>query len=119
MIILVVGLAAALFSHDFWWLCVTLFIAGFGVAPILSLLYSTISATVAFSETAEAFGWVATGQLIGAALGAAVAGVAIDRLGVSAGLGTSMAFTLVTLLIAILTAKRMPDLRNRSFASGH
>lgn len=119
MIIVVAGLSAALISHDFWWLCITLFISGFGVAPILSLLYSTVSATVAFSETAESFGWIATGQLIGAALGAAVAGIAIDTFGVSAGLATSLAFTIATLGIGLVTARWMPDLRYRSLKSQH
>jgi len=119
MIIVVAGLSAALISHDFWWLCVTLFISGFGVAPILALLYSTVSATVAFSETPEAFGWIGTGQLIGAALGAAVAGVAIDNLGVPAGLATSLVFTVLTLVIAVSTTRWMPDLRYRSLASTH
>jgi MFS family permease len=119
MIIVVAGLSAALISHDFWWLCVTLFVSGFGVAPILALLYSTVSATVAFSETPEAFGWIGTGQLIGAALGAAVAGVAIDNLGVPFGLATSLIFTVLTLIIAVTTTKWMPDLRYRSLASSH
>jgi MFS family permease len=119
MIIVVAGLSAALISHDFWWLCVTLFISGFGVAPILALLYSTVSATVAFSETPEAFGWIGTGQLIGAALGAAVAGVAIDNLGVPFGLATSLVFTVLTLIIAMSTTRWMPDLRYRSLASTH
>jgi MFS family permease len=119
MIIVVAGLSAALISHDFWWLCITLFVSGFGVAPILALLYSTVSATVAFSETPEAFGWIGTGQLIGAALGAAVAGVAIDNLGVPAGLVTSLTFTVLTLVIAVSTTKWMPDLRYRSLANTH
>ena len=119
MIIVLVGLSAALISHDFWWLCITLFISGFGVAPILSLLYSTVSATIAFSETPEAFGWIGTGQLIGAALGSAIAGFAIDHLGSGSGLVTALAFTVATLLIGLFTARWMPDLRNRSLASTH
>lgn len=119
MIIVVIGLSAALFSHDFWWLCITLFISGFGVAPILALLYATVSATISFSETPEAFGWIGTGQLIGAALGSAVAGVAIDHLGPGAGLVTALSFTITTMLFGLLTTRWMPDLRNRSLASHH
>jgi MFS family permease len=119
MIIVVLGLSAALASHDFWWLCLTLFISGFGVAPILALLYATVSATISFSETPEAFGWIGTGQLIGAALGSAVAGAAIDHFGSGAGLATSLSFTVGTMLFALLTSRWMPDLRNRSLASSH
>jgi MFS family permease len=119
MIIVLLGLSAALVSHEFWWLCITLFISGFGVAPILSLLYSTVSATIAFSETPEAFGWIGTGQLIGAALGSAIAGIAIDHLGSGAGLVTALAFTAGTLVMGLFTARWMPDLRNRSLAGMH
>jgi MFS family permease len=119
MVIVIVGLSAALVSHDFWWLCLTLFISGFGVAPILALLYSTVSATIAFSETPEAFGWIGTGQLVGAAVGSAVAGVAIDHFGSGAGLTCSLLFTIVTMVFAISTRRWMPDLRNRSLATSH
>jgi MFS family permease len=119
MIIVIVGLSASLLSHDFWWLCLTLFISGFGVAPILALLYSTVSATVAFSETPEAFGWIGTGQLVGAALGSAVAGFAIDHFGIGAGLTCSVFFTLATMIFALTTTRWMPDLRNRSLAATH
>ena len=39
------------------------------------------SASVKFSETAEAYGWIGTGQLIGAAAGSAIAGFLIDGIG--------------------------------------
>ena len=41
-------------------------------------LFSIVAASVKFSDTAEAYGWVGTGQLIGAALGSAIAGFLID-----------------------------------------
>ena len=47
------------------------FVAGLGIAPALAVMFSIVSATVKFSDTAEAYGWVGTGQLIGAALGSA------------------------------------------------
>ena len=78
MFIVFVGTALAAFSMDFWWLAVTLFIAGIGIAPALAVLFAIVSASVKFSDTAEAYGWVGTGQLIGAALGSALAGFLID-----------------------------------------
>ena len=71
-------MALAAFVMDFWWLSVTLFVAGIGIAPALAVLFAIVSASVKFSDTAEAYGWVGTGQLIGAALGSAVAGFLID-----------------------------------------
>ena len=78
MFIVFVGTALAAFSMDFWWLALTLFIAGIGIAPALAVLFAIVSASVKFSDTAEAYGWVGTGQLIGAALGSALAGFLID-----------------------------------------
>ena len=38
----------------------------------LAVMFAMTSASVKFSETAEAYGWIGTGQLIGAAAGSAV-----------------------------------------------
>ena len=65
-------------------LSLTLIIAGLGIAPALAVLFAIVSASVKFSDTAEAYGWVGTGQLIGAALGSALAGFLIDAVGPSA-----------------------------------
>ena len=81
MLIVFVGVSLAAFAMDFWWLAVTLFIAGIGIAPALAVLFAIVSASVKFSDTAEAYGWVGTGQLIGAALGSALAGFLIDGFG--------------------------------------
>jgi MFS family permease len=61
-----------------WWVGACLLVAGVGVAPALAVMFAMTSASVKFSETAEAYGWIGTGQLIGAALGSAVAGFLID-----------------------------------------
>ncbi|MET0805646.1 MAG: MFS transporter, partial [Lacisediminihabitans sp.] len=73
------GMALAAASVNVWWLAATLLIAGIGIAPALAVMFGIVSASVRFSETAEAYGWVGTGQLIGAALGSAAAGFMIDR----------------------------------------
>ena len=62
-----------------------LLLAGVGIAPALAVLFAIVSASVKFSDTAEAYGWVGTGQLIGAALGSAVAGFLIDSYGADGG----------------------------------
>ena len=40
MLIVFVGTSLAAFSMDFWWLAVTLFIAGIGIAPALAVLFA-------------------------------------------------------------------------------
>ena len=54
MFIVFAGVSIALASLDFWWLAVTLFVAGLGIAPALAVMFAIVSATVKFSDTAEA-----------------------------------------------------------------
>jgi MFS family permease len=106
-----VGLAAASLSSDFWWLAVTLFISGLGVAPALTVLFANVSATMKFSETAESYAWIGSGQLIGAGLGSAIAGLCIDHFGAQTAIIAAAAFALVTALGALGTFRWSPDLR--------
>ena len=78
---MLIGSALAIFAWEFWSLAFALVIAGLGIAPALAVMFSIVSASVKFSDTAEAYGWVGTGQLIGAALGSAIAGFLIDEFG--------------------------------------
>ena len=112
-----VGMALAMASLDFWWLAVTLFIAGIGIAPALAVMFAIVSATVKFSDTAEAYGWVGTGQLIGAALGSAVAGFLIDANGAVGGFTAAAGLALVGLIVPLFLRSWHPDLRGRELTS--
>lgn len=113
MFIVTVGIALAVLSTDFWWLLATLFVAGIGIAPALAALFTIVAASVKFSDTAEAYGWVGTGQLIGAALGSAIAGVQIDRNGPSAAIAVAAVFAAVGFVVPALGRRWHPDLRGR------
>jgi MFS family permease len=113
MFIVFVGTALAAFMMDFWWLSVTLFIAGIGIAPALAVLFAIVSASVKFSDTAEAYGWVGTGQLIGAALGSALAGFLIDGYGAQGAFWAATAIAFVGFLVPALARRWHPDLRGR------
>ncbi|NYD68745.1 MFS transporter [Agromyces atrinae] len=113
MFIVFAGTAAAMAMMDFWWLAATLFIAGIGIAPALAVLFAIVSASVKFSDTAEAYGWVGTGQLIGAALGSAVAGFLIDGNGAVGAFWAAGAFAFVGFLIPAVFRRWHPDLRGR------
>jgi len=113
MLIVTLGLALAAFGLGFWWLAVTLLLAGVGIAPAFAVLFGIVSASVKFSDTAEAYGWVGTGQLIGAALGSAVAGFLIDRSGPTAAIIAAAAFAALGTLIPALGRRWHPDLRGR------
>jgi MFS family permease len=114
MLLVLFGMTMAMFSLDFWWLTVALFIAGIGVAPALGTMYAIISGTVRFSDTAEAYGWLGTGQLIGAALGSAIAGFLIDGSGATGGFWAALAFAFVGFLFPTLLVRWHPDLRGRA-----
>ncbi|AZC14415.1 MULTISPECIES: MFS transporter [unclassified Microbacterium] len=111
--IFTLGLLLALISLDVWWLGGTLFLAGIGIAPALAVLFAMTSASVKFSETAEAYGWIGTGQLIGAAAGSAVAGFLIDGVGPQGAYMAAAAFAGVGFLVAVVFVRGFPDLRGR------
>ena len=108
-----VGMSLAAASLNFWWLAVTLFIAGIGIAPALAVMFAIVSSSVRFSETAEAYGWVGTGQLIGAAIGSAVAGFLIDRFNAPGAFWVAAAFAGLGFLLPTIFHRAHPDLRGR------
>ncbi|WP_345752301.1 MFS transporter [Microbacterium rhizophilus] len=94
-------------------LAASLFIAGVGFAPALAVMLAGTSASVKFSETAEAYGWINTGQLIGAALGSMAAGFAIDGTGAVGAYVVSIAMVVGAAIIAAVFHRAFPDLRHR------
>ncbi|RUQ99126.1 MFS transporter [Labedella endophytica] len=113
MFIVFAGVALASLFLNEWWLAVTLFIAGVGIAPALAVLFAIVSSSVKFSDTAEAYGWVGTGQLIGAALGSAVAGFLIDENGPGGAFTAAIALAFVGFVVPALGKRWHPDLRGR------
>jgi MFS family permease len=107
------GLVLAIFALDVWWLGGTLFLAGIGIAPALAVIFAITSASVRFSETAEAYGWIGTGQLIGAAAGSAAAGFLIDGVGYQGAYVAAAAFAVVGVVVAVACVRGFPDLRHR------
>ncbi|HEY0258613.1 MAG TPA: MFS transporter [Lacisediminihabitans sp.] len=108
-----VGMALAAASLNVWWLAATLLVAGIGIAPALAVMFAIVSASVRFSETAEAYGWVGTGQLIGAALGSAAAGFLIDRFNAPGAFWVAMTFAGIGFIIPAIFRRAHPDLRGR------
>jgi MFS family permease len=113
LLIVTVGLTLTAFSLNIWWLGATLAFAGIGIAPALAVLFAMTSASVKFSDTAEAFGWVGTGQLIGAAAGSAIAGFLIDDIGPSGAYLAAAVFAAAGLVVAVAFVRGFPDLRGR------
>ena len=111
--VIAIGATLAIFAWEFWTVSAALVIAGFCIAPALTVMFSVVSASVRFSDTAEAYGWVGTGQLIGAAAGAAVAGFLIDARGADGGFWVAAGFLVLGAIIAAIFYRVMPDLRGR------
>lgn len=108
-----VGMALAAVWLNFWWLAVTLLLAGIGIAPALAVMFAIVSSSVRFSETAEAYGWVGTGQLIGAALGSAAAGFFIDRFAAPGAFWIAAGLAGLGFLVPTFFRRAHPDLRGR------
>jgi MFS family permease len=113
MLVVAVGLSLAAASTNFWWLVATLLVAGVGIAPALAVMFAIVSASVKFSETAEAYGWVGTGQLIGAAIGSALAGFTIDAFGPTGAFVVAAVLAIVGCIVPTLLSSWHPDLRGR------
>ncbi|GGE83809.1 MFS transporter [Mycetocola zhadangensis] len=113
MFIVFAGTTVACFFDGAVSLSIVLFVAGIGIAPALTVLFAMVSSSVKFSDTAEAYGWMGTGQLIGAALGSAVAGVLIDSNGAIGAFWAASALAFVGFLVPLLGKRWHPDLRGR------
>jgi MFS family permease len=109
----VLAVFAAGYEFEFWSISGALVIAGLGIAPALAVMFSIVSASVKFSDTAEAYGWVGTGQLIGAALGSAIAGFLIDGYGPKGGFVAAAGIALLGFLVPVVFRRAHPDLRGR------
>ncbi|GAA1678639.1 MFS transporter [Microbacterium lacus] len=111
--IVAVGLCLTMLSLNIFWIGGTLFLAGIGIAPALAVLFAMTSASVKFSETAEAYGWIGTGQLIGAAAGSAIAGFLIDGVGPQGAYAAAAGFAVVGTIVSVACVRAFPDLRHR------
>ncbi|WP_309128957.1 MFS transporter [Microbacterium sp.] len=113
LLIVTIGLSLTMVTLNIYWIGGTLLLAGIGIAPALAVLFAITTASVKFSETAEAFGWAGTGQLIGAAAGSAVAGILIDAGGPVGAYLAAALFAFAGLIVSIVFVRGFPDLRHR------
>ncbi len=107
------GVALTPFVNGFWGLSAALVVAGFGLAPALGVMSAVVSSSVRFSDTAEAYGWTNTGQLVGVALGAALAGQALDGYGAAAAFGCAAVLAAASAVVAAVGIPAQPDLKGR------
>lgn len=98
MLIVFTGTALIGVLPTLWLQLVVLFASGFGFAPALATIYLMVSSGVEEHIATEAFGWLNTGALAGAAIGTALAGMATDTFGAE---GAYLIATILALIAAI------------------
>jgi hypothetical protein len=96
-------------------------LSGLALAPAISLIYLLLDSLAPVGTAAEATGWVLTAIVGGAALGNAVAGIAVSEISSHAGLAVAAAGGLISLIATWLgrTNLRMPAVREQPFARVH
>ena len=107
--VVLIGFAMILiFPDNPYWVGLSLFIAGVGVAPTLGIMALTISGGTKPNEIAEAYGWQTTGQLVGISIGSALAGIAVDIISPVAAFAVSVFFGFGTLMAALVAIRYLP-----------
>lgn len=89
-----------LWVHNVLTLAASMFVAGLFFAPTMIVAMGLVENIVPPSRLTEGLTWMVTGLGIGVAFGAALAGLAIDAAGITAGFGVTLTAGLVVLLVA-------------------
>lgn len=77
--------APVLFAPNLWWLGVLMFVAGLATAPTLITVMNLIERLVPKAQLNEGMTVVLTGLIIGIAMGSAISGAVVDRVGAQEG----------------------------------
>ncbi len=89
-----------LWVHNVLTLAAVMFVAGLFFAPTMIIAMGLVENIVPPARLTEGLTWMVTGLGIGVAFGAALAGLAIDAAGITAGFGVTLTAGLVVLLVA-------------------
>jgi len=92
------------------WLSICWFVGGVAVAPLLGTINAMISVITHDADALEAYGWLATGQLLGYAAAAVSVGFLIDNVSAASGLLVAIGFGLVGLCVSLMSVETMPKL---------
>jgi hypothetical protein len=77
-------------------------LAGATIAPTVASIYTMVDGAAPAGTTTEAFSWVLTAELVGAAVGSAAAGVLAQGAGASAAFALVAVAGALTVLVAVL-----------------
>lgn len=112
--LVMVGYTAVFFNPtDLVWITICWFITGLGVAPAFATMASIISVTFGPADSAEAYGWANTGQLLGYSVGAAIAGIVIDHVAPQAAWYVTGIAGALAMFFALITVRFNPTMNQK------
>jgi MFS family permease len=112
--LVLIGYAAVFFNPtDLVWITICWFVTGLGVAPAFATMASMISVSFGTADSAEAYGWANTGQLLGYSFGAAVAGIIIDNVASEAAWYVTGISSAMAVVVALITVRFNPPLNQK------
>ena len=80
----------------------------------MTVQYAVATESVEPGDLPESLGWLGTGWVIGGAIAAAIAGVAIDTWGSTGGFAIATGFAVLAAAIPTVFVRKLPDLRHLS-----
>ena len=112
--LVMVGYLAVFFNPtDLVWITACWFVTGLGVAPAFATMASMISVSFGTADSAEAYGWANTGQLLGYSIGAAIAGIVIDNIAPNASWYVTGSSAILAVFFALITVRFNPPLNQK------
>jgi len=84
-----------------------LLLAGAAIAPTEATIYAMVDDAAPAATMTEAFAWLATAMAVGGALGAASAGLLVDRAGATAGFALAGGAGAVAMLMTLLRSRNL------------
>jgi MFS family permease len=91
------------------WLSICLFISGIGVATAFGTMGSIVGKAVKLDDSTEVYGWIGSGQNMGYGLGAAFAGIVVDKINSTTSFGFAAGLDFFALLVALAAVSITPS----------
>jgi MFS family permease len=91
------------------WLAICLFISGIGVATAFGTMGSIVGKAVKLDDSTEVYGWIGSGQNMGYGLGAALAGIVVDKINSTTSFGFAAGLDFFALLVALAAVSITPS----------
>jgi MFS family permease len=91
------------------WLAICLFISGIGVATAFGTMGSIVGKAVQLDDSTEVYGWIGSGQNMGYGLGAAMAGIVVDKINSTTSFGFAAGLDFFALLVALAAVSITPS----------